>query len=92
MFPRKYAYMRTTLDLPDETFRQLKSEAALRGKKLKDLLAEFIEKGLAARYAKPLGPRTRSALPIVRPATGVVHPSLSNAEIEHLLGTEDSHA
>jgi hypothetical protein len=37
--------MRTTLDLPDEMFRQLKAEAALRGAKLKDLIAQFIEKG-----------------------------------------------
>jgi hypothetical protein len=34
--------MRTTLDLPDETFRRLKAEAALRGYKLKELVAQFI--------------------------------------------------
>jgi len=31
--------MRTTLEIPDETFRRLKAEAALRGAKLKDLRA-----------------------------------------------------
>jgi hypothetical protein len=36
--------MRTTIDLPDDLFRLAKSEAALRGKKLKDL----IEEGLRA--------------------------------------------
>jgi hypothetical protein len=36
--------MRTTIDLPDELFRRAKSEAALRGKKLKDL----VEEGLRA--------------------------------------------
>src|SRR6185312_16821610 len=39
-----YANMRTTVDLPDELFRRAKSEAALRGKKLRDL----IEEGLRA--------------------------------------------
>jgi hypothetical protein len=36
--------MRTTIDIPDELFRRAKSEAALRGKKLKDL----VEEGLRA--------------------------------------------
>ncbi|MFA7242902.1 MAG: hypothetical protein WC091_22580 [Sulfuricellaceae bacterium] len=40
--------MRTTLDLPDETFHQLKAQAALCGMKLKELVAQFIERGLAA--------------------------------------------
>ena len=40
--------MRTTLDLPDETFRQLKSQAALSGMKLKELVTQLIERGLAA--------------------------------------------
>jgi hypothetical protein len=32
--------MRTTIDLPDELLRRAKSEAALRGRKLKDLVEE----------------------------------------------------
>jgi hypothetical protein len=41
--------MRTTVDLPDDLFRRAKSEAALRGKKLKDL----IEEGLRAVLDEP---------------------------------------
>lgn len=41
--------MRTTVDLPDELFRRAKSEAALRGKKLRDL----IEEGLRAVIDEP---------------------------------------
>jgi len=53
--------MRTTLDLPDETFRQLKSQAALKGMKLKELVTQLIERGLAAgvtanQAAQPHGP------------------------------------
>ena len=33
--------MRTTLDLPDETFRRLKAQAALRGHKLKELVVDI---------------------------------------------------
>lgn len=83
--------MRTTLDIPDELFRQLKAAAALRGAKLKDLMAQFIEKGLAEQ--EPVaGRRPRSPLPLLRPRTGVVHPFLSNAELENLLIDDDSHA
>src|SRR5258708_3096761 len=41
--------MRTTIDIPDELFRRAKSEAALRGRKLKDL----VEEGLRAVVDKP---------------------------------------
>jgi hypothetical protein len=83
--------MRTTLDLPDETFRQLKAEAALRGTKLKDLIAQFIEKGLASRPAAIVPRPPRSPLPQVRPPSGTVHPALSNAEIDSLLSHQDAH-
>lgn len=32
--------MRTTVDIPDELFRRAKSEAALQGRKLKDLIVQ----------------------------------------------------
>ena len=39
--------MRTTLDLPDPTFRKLKAEASLRGLKLKEMLDEMIKKAIS---------------------------------------------
>ena len=36
----KCATMKTTFDIPDELYRRAKVEAALRGRKLKDLVAE----------------------------------------------------
>lgn len=88
----KYGFMRTTLDLPDETFRQLKIEAALCGAKLKDLITEFIEKGLAARAAgQRLTAPSRSPLPQIRPKTGIQHRALTNAELEDLLTKADHH-
>ena len=63
--------MRTTVDLPDDLFRRAKAEAALRGRKLKDL----IEEGLRAvvdqtppgdepgsRAAKPTRPTAHDLL------------------------------
>jgi hypothetical protein len=41
--------MRTTVDLPDELFRRAKAEAALRGRKFKDL----VEEGLRLMIENP---------------------------------------
>ena len=93
--------MRTTLDLPDETFRQLKAQAALRGFKLKELVAQFIERGLAdgsstqpapMRGRPPLpvaGERVPYPIPIAREADGTVTPYLSNKQLYAILEEED---
>ena len=38
--------MRTTIDIPDPLFREVKARAAYEGKKMKDLITGFIEAGL----------------------------------------------
>ena len=83
--------MRTTLDLPDETFRQLKAQAALKGMKLKELVTQLIERGLAHEPNQPTAQRERTPLPVairfdpnVRPA-----PALTNAELYAILDEED---
>ncbi len=40
--------MKTTLDLPDDLMRAVKIRAVHEQKKLKDAIAEFIRKGMAA--------------------------------------------
>jgi hypothetical protein len=42
----KYAFMRTTVDLPDHLYRELKVLAATRGMPLRDVVQEFVELGL----------------------------------------------
>ena len=83
--------MRTTLDLPDETFRKLKAEAAMRGYKLKELVAEFIERGLNEGPLPPTAqsPRPIYAIPIAREADGTVTPALSNVQLQAILDDED---
>lgn len=83
--------MRTTLDLPDETFRKLKAEAALRGFKLKELVAKFIETGLAAGAGQPAQARQRSPFPvaIARVLGTSLTPALSNAQLHAILEEED---
>lgn len=82
--------MRTTVDLPDELFRQAKAKAALDGLKLKDLITRFVEQGL--REAPPpttLLRRQRSKLPVARAATGSTLPDLSNADIQRILDEDE---
>jgi plasmid stability protein len=45
--------MKTTLDLPDDLMRQVKIRAVHEQKKLKDAIAEFIRKGMAAGESRP---------------------------------------
>src|SRR5205823_11080420 len=55
--------MRTTVDIPDELFRRAKSEAALRGRKLKDLVEEGLRFVLEKEKA-PAKPSSEQKLPI----------------------------
>ena len=73
--------MRTTVDLPDPLFRQMKATAALRGTSIKDLITTAIESEISKRqssndYSVQL-PLIKSKYP------GTL--DLTNAEIEDLL-------
>jgi hypothetical protein len=86
--------MRTTLDLPDPLFKEVKTRAVQEGVKLKDLLAKYIEAGLRA----PQTPETEAAprknpypLPAGIPRTpdSPLHPAMTNAELNAILEEED---
>jgi hypothetical protein len=83
--------MRTTIDIPDELFREAKLRAVHDGLRLKELLRRFVEQGLmtASSTSTPITRRSRSELPVVRTAAGKKLPSLTNAEINRLMDEED---
>ena len=61
--------MKTTVELSDELFRRAKAAAALRGRKLKDM----IEEGLRLVLEMPHGGRARPSLEeLMKEARGVV--------------------
>jgi hypothetical protein len=67
--------MKTTIELSDELFRKVKAEAALRGRKLKDLVAEGLRLVLeapepAASAAKKPPPPT--AYELMKDGRGIV--------------------
>ena len=56
--------MKATIEIDDELYRQVKAAAAIRGRKVKDLVAEGLRTVLRSPHG---GPRTRRIqLPIVK--------------------------
>ncbi|MBK8133662.1 MAG: hypothetical protein IPK48_13510 [Gammaproteobacteria bacterium] len=66
--------MKTTLELPDPLLRRVKVRAAQTDRRLKDVVAELIEKGLdavtAAGGTAPESPAPRRSLPVLKRQTG----------------------
>jgi hypothetical protein len=61
--------MKTTVEIPDDLYRQAKAEAALRGHKLRDL----IEEGLRLVLEAPRKPARRPSLAdLMRRARGMI--------------------
>lgn len=82
--------MRTTLDLPDPLFREVKIRAVQQGVKLKDLLAQYIQAGMdAPASAAPPTARAHIPLPYFRKTDGPVIPARTNAELFAILEEED---
>jgi hypothetical protein len=61
--------MKTTVELPDELYRKAKAEAALRGRKLKDLVEEGLRLVLRAPRKEPVRP---SLVDLMKPSLGIV--------------------
>jgi hypothetical protein len=77
--------MKTTVELPDAIYRQAKAEAALRGRKLKDLIEEGLRRVLEAPTATP---SRRDLAGLMRPSRGVVESGIPDlaSNPEHLKG------
>ncbi len=77
--------MKTTVELPDDLFRRAKAEAALRGRRFKDL----VEEGLRQVLDAPAGARARPTLEtLMKQARGVVDSALPDlaSNPKHLKG------
>lgn len=81
--------MRTTIDIPDDLFRRAKAQAALEGRKLKDLITECVEQGLDRGPEPDLRElRRRSPLPVI-PASGHPIPAVSKDVLARIEEEED---
>ena len=62
--------MRTTIDLPDELYRTLKTRAAIGGVTMRELVQRLIEQGLIRPDAEADASALPEAPPVIIPATG----------------------
>ena len=77
--------MKTTVEIPDDLYRRAKAEAALRGRKLKDL----IEEGLRLVLETPRKPRRQPGLAeLMKRGRGVVDSGIPDlgSNPDHLAG------
>ena len=79
--------MKTTIDLPDELFREAKARAAIEGIKLKDLVADALR---AKLHAAPVQKKRRVKFPIIKSnhAGGRITDDMVNAAIEQMYKEE----
>lgn len=83
--------MRTTIDIPEDIFREVKTRAVQQGTTLKNLMTQFILSGLAAKGGGVSPKARRQAPPVaIRRVTGQAQiPALSNRELNAMLEAED---
>lgn len=74
--------MKTTIEVPDDLYRQAKAEAALRGRKLKDLVEEGLRLALKAPRRARASP---TLIELMKDAKGVVDSGISD------LGSNEAH-
>ena len=89
-----HAFVRTTIDLPEDLFREAKTRAVQQGTTLKNLIIQFVLSGLAVQEAgtTPVGRRMPPPVAIRRIPGQTPHPALSNRELHAVLEAEDIEA
>jgi hypothetical protein len=80
--------MRTTIELPDSLYRQVKAKAALEGVPMKTLVQRLVEDGLAAPAA-PHPAMPRSAPPTLSIGQRLPERLMSNAALFELAEGEE---
>ena len=83
--------MRTTIDLPEDLFREAKTRAVQQGTTLKNLMTQFILSGLAVQEpsSKLVARRMPPPVAIRRIPGQSPRPALSNRDLYAILDAED---
>ena len=86
--------MRTTIDLPEDLFREAKTRAVQQGTTLKNLMIQFVVSGLAAQGAGAIHGASRTPPPVaIRRTPGQApRPALPNRELYAILEADDVEA
>jgi hypothetical protein len=83
--------MKTTLEIPDDVFRQAKAQAALEGRKLKDLVADSLRATLASGVKGRTPRRVRFPIIKARPGAPVITKHMVDDSEEQILKEEAEH-
>ncbi len=83
----EYAFMRTTIDLPDALFRELKTETAREGISLKEFVTEAVREKLADGHSRK-GRGSPPTLPLIPKGRLTIDRVWTNSEIDELLDEE----
>ncbi len=76
--------MRTTIEIPDATFREMKALSAKRGMSMKEFVLRSVQEQIF-KIRKARQKRHTVEFPLIHSENPAVIPSLTNAEIEDLL-------
>jgi plasmid stability protein len=82
--------MKTTLELPDDLMRTIKIRAVNEDRKLKDVVAELLRRGLAEEEARPSKIRHRMRFPLIE-GTKPAKPGedITHGRITEILAEDD---
>jgi hypothetical protein len=86
--------MRTTIDLPEDLFREVKTRAVQQGTTFKNLVTQFVLSGLAVKDTgvAPMVRRMPPPVAIRRIPGQAPCPALTNRELNAILEAEDIEA
>lgn len=87
--PHQNAFMRTTVDFPENLYRTLKARAALSGVSLSDLVGRLVEQGLRSPSGERGAGKRPGPPPVIIPASGKRIPAVSRAKIRRIEEEED---
>ena len=83
--------MKITLDLPDNLMREIKNRAAKENRKLKDVIADLLRRGISREPLKPLAVRNQVKLPLVTCAhEASLDEEITPERVANLLMAEDA--
>lgn len=83
--------MKTTLELPDELMRAAKIRAANEGRRLKDVVADLLRRGLAEETKPARRMRRKVRLPLIESAHDArPDEEMTPQRVAEVLGREDS--
>ena len=78
-----YAFMRTTVDIPDEIYRDLKIMAVKENQPVRQIILRSIQRELGAKQGKRIRKLRLPLIPSSRPGTL----NLTNQQIEDILAS-----